>query len=308
MPGWAGFDNKIKHVVPADYLFTASLWGFYDLLELRLRSQPDPLLIRSKRMKHNALQLACKNGNCNVAEFLLDRGWGLQVENGYPLLGLAINGLLEVIECSSLSSLAMDDKHVETVRLLLSRGADPNEKCKFGGIWGSSTFPIIKAVELGSTELVRLLLDYGASADVEDSFGLRTFHLAVTEGEEETADLLLAASSYVDEFPRIFCREVALVHKTVRADDEALLNTALEQWPQDVRGNKYLNSALWWVVYSGGTRASVKALLAKGADVNFQHNGESVIEVCNRYGWPGEERDHMRQLLLDHGAVLEEWE
>lgn len=277
MPPWGSYGRKIVDAthVPADYLFTASLWGFYDLLEVRLRSKPDPLLIRSIGEKHNALQLACKHGNYDVAEFLIDWGWGLQVENGHSLLSLAIDGLLEMEDSLSLPSNAIiDHKYIETIGVLISQGVDPNEISMFSD--PEPTFPILEAVRARSTKLVRLLLASRASPDVEDYWGLKAFHLAALEGEQEIAELLLAASTDVDDFPRKFCREVVLVHKALREDDETLLNLTLEQWPQDARGRKYLDLALWRAVLYN-TEACMKTLLAKGADANMRHGGKLYI-------------------------------
>jgi hypothetical protein len=44
-------------------------------------------------------------------------------------------------------------------------------------------------------------------------------------------NLLLAASMDVDECSKTTCREVFLTYQAVRAGDEALLSTSLENWP-----------------------------------------------------------------------------
>ena len=299
---------------PADYLFAASALGASDLLELRLRSKPDPLLLRSSWTQHNALQLACKGGNRDAAEFLLGWGWGLQVDNDYSLLGLALDG-----------------SHFETVKLLLSRGVNPNEKytheyCDEDDNGSSSgfsrLFPIFGAIKSGSSDLVKILLDYGASADVEANSGLKTFHLAVIDDKEEIADLLLARSTDADNFPRFFCRQLFLLHKATRNGDEDLLNTVLANWPQGAQGNRYLDYALWdalnpyrWEPYRL-PQAVVKytcleALLAKGADANYSFDASSLIDCVAFCGREREGRTMLSasdfsilQLLVDHGADL----
>lgn len=283
MPRWSSCQSKVNDMthVPADYLFTACLWGFYDLLKVRLRLKPDPMLVRSNQ-RENALQLVCKYGICDVAEFFLDRDWDLQVENGQSLLDLAIEG-----------------EHIETIRLLLSRGIDPNEKYYDEGC---SNFPIIKALEVESTEVVKILLGHGASADVEDLssphlFGLKTFHLADLWGHQEMSNLLLAAST-VDDFHRSICKDVVLVHRALRDWDGALLNEALENWPQDARANWYLDVALRQAI-SRTDEAFVIALLRKGANVDFKIDGESAIELFSKVA-PSWARHHsIMQLLLD---------
>ena len=91
---WRDIKEMLENVnhYPTDYLFTASLWGFHELLETRLNSKPDPSLLRSRR-GYNAFQLACRYGSHDTVKLLLGRGWGLQVESKTSLLGLTIHGL-----------------------------------------------------------------------------------------------------------------------------------------------------------------------------------------------------------------------
>jgi len=93
MRGWNKNRSKIITMVhiPADYLFTASVWGFYELLKLRLRTKPDPLVMRSRLQHLSALQLVCEHGCLDLNELLLDRGWGLETNDSYLLLGIAIS-------------------------------------------------------------------------------------------------------------------------------------------------------------------------------------------------------------------------
>lgn len=309
MPGWRGGHNKIIEMThtPADYLFAASLWGFYDLLELRLRSEPDPLLVRSS-CGYDALQLVCYCGNPDAAKFLLDWGWSLQVESRFSVLSAAIDGLLADYRRWSLPGLDIDDKHIETMEILLSYGADLNEKSQFlPSRNGGSSFPILKAIEVGSAKIVKLLLDYGASADVKDYMGLKTFHVAAIDNKQEIADLLLAASKDVDDFARSVCTEVALVHRALRRSDQTMLVTALGDWTRDPRASKYLDAALWFAGEEMNA-SRVKALLDRGADPNAGFNGRSIIDRIpsfrrkGRYRILGAEEFAILQLLLDHGA------
>ena len=303
MPKWTSdWKSDMIHIQqmlhnPADYLFAASLLGFYELLELRLRSKPDPLFVRSATVKHNALQLTCSRGNRDVTKFLLDRGWGLQVENNYTLLGLALDG-----------------SHFETVKLLLSRGVDPNEKSRFSYPAGL-VFPMFRASRSGSLKLVKILLDYRASADIEDVSGLKPFHAAAIEGKQEIAEILLAACTDADEFPRSFCRQLFLVHKATEDGYEDPLNSALEEWPQGAQFNKYLDYALWNAMrrtkYTMFNETCVEALLAKGADANCSFHGVSLVGIVARRGRKGDRRTMLSardfsimQLLTDHGADL----
>lgn len=307
MPRWHGLKNKIKYMIhsPADYLFTASLWGFYDLLELRLKSKPDPLLLRCEQMDYNALQLMCFYGNPDAVEFLLDWGWSLQVGSGISMLSAAIDGL-GVYRRPSLPGLDIDGKYIETMEVLLSYGADPNEKARFAPRYTRIRFPILEAIEVGCAGLVKVLLDYGASADVENDMGLKTFHIAAIGDKHEMADLLLAASKDVDDFARSVCTEVALIYQALRRRDETKLVTALGSWTRGPRASKYLDAALWYAMKKNAS--CVKALLDNGADPNAIVKGRFVIDTIpcfermGEYKMLGAEKFAILQLLLDHGA------
>ena len=215
-------------------------------------------------MVSNALQLACLYGSHDTVKLLLERGWGLQVESKTSLLGLTIHGLRRC-GCLWSPSLAIGDRSIETAKLLLSYGVNPNEISEFNE--GFNTFPIFKAIGVGSAELVKVLLDFGASADVEDYRGLKTFHVAAIDGKNEIADLLLAASTDANDFARTVCRAVALVHQALRSHDKTGLLAALDKWPRDARGSKYLSRALRTATRNNNYNSAncLKALLDKGA-------------------------------------------
>jgi ankyrin repeat protein len=78
---------------------------------------------------------------------------------------------------------------VETVALLLDKGADVNAKDNDG--WT----PLIKAAASGRTELARLLLERGADMDVVDKLERTASMYANLPGREEMAALFMAAKA-----------------------------------------------------------------------------------------------------------------
>jgi uncharacterized protein len=80
-------------------------------------------------------------------------------------------------------------KHADAVRLLLDRGADPNQQSRHAQI---VVRPIHSAAaDGGSTEIARLLLDAGADVNARQPGGFTPLHAAVQGRNVELVDLLL---------------------------------------------------------------------------------------------------------------------
>jgi ankyrin repeat protein len=77
------------------------------------------------------------------------------------------------------------------LKLLLEHGANPNELCVNG------MTPLIRAVDMGSAEVVRTLLAAGADPNIPDLGGQTALIHAVSRDHGEIADLLLHASADV---------------------------------------------------------------------------------------------------------------
>ena len=81
----------------------------------------------------------------------------------------------------------MGDNCVDTVTLLLDRGADINVKDNDGRT------ALITAASGGMTDVVRVLLQRGADMDVEDHLGRTAGMYAATANREEIAALFKEA-------------------------------------------------------------------------------------------------------------------
>ena len=80
---------------------------------------------------------------------------------------------------------------VDTVKVLLKAGADPNAIEKVGP--EANVTPILFAAEMGHCEIVRALLDAGAQVDYPPSTATRPLHQAATNGHTEVVKLLLTS-------------------------------------------------------------------------------------------------------------------
>lgn len=81
-------------------------------------------------------------------------------------------------------------KHADAVRLLLDRGADPNQESRHAQI---VVRPIHSAAaDGGSVEITQLLLDAGANPNVKQPGGFTPLHAAAHDCNVELVELLLA--------------------------------------------------------------------------------------------------------------------
>ena len=153
------------------------------------------------------LHTASRSGNFHIAQLLLNKGADVNARNAdnqTPLaLASAENGGVEVL-CLLIESGAdlnsSDDKgwtslcsasrfgHLDTVRLLLDYGADPNS------LWP----PLHLATSNGHLKIAGLLIQYGADVDRRNENQETALNLASKNGELDIARLLLKCGSKVN--------------------------------------------------------------------------------------------------------------
>ena len=131
-------------------------------------------------------------GNTQVAAMLLEKGFALKDgtdRGGFTPLHLAVIG-----------------NNIPSVRLLLSKGADPNSantfagKVKFGPVGLQGITPLMFASNIGSAEIVTLLLDAGANPNQQDVRGMTPLMYALSSDKQNlaAAKLLLARGAKLD--------------------------------------------------------------------------------------------------------------
>ncbi|KAJ5377374.1 uncharacterized protein N7496_004783 [Penicillium cataractarum] len=141
--------------------------------------------------------------------------WGIQVLRRQ---GADIDVLTQSKMSALVEIIATGD--LEAAKTLLDNGANPN-----GSEHAPNRRPLLLAAHAGLTEMVDLLLDYGAALEILDHVGLPALHWASKENHLETARLLLSRGAEVDRFGS---DEKSALHLAVISDQLPIAELLLE--------------------------------------------------------------------------------
>jgi len=154
------------------------------------------------------------------------------------LLILAVSSALCFADINDDMFMAAQEGDVEKVSQLLEKGADVNYKDKT--VFGHT--PMTIAAAWGYTNVVRLLLDHGASVDQQDDGGSTALHRAASTARSEMVKLLLDRGADVN------------------------------------RRDKIGRTPLFFATFRKSPPENARLLLTKGADVNARDNkGETAF-------------------------------
>ncbi len=155
---------------------SGNLSGLKMLFGQMLPEHTGPIVNHYDNQGWTPLQLAVRNGHCDVVEYLLEHGAdpALRVQNsdGFPALYLA-----------------MVAEHPEVALRLLASGADPVQRSLVGFV------VLHEAARLGSEMLVRAFIQTGADCDTLGPDGSTPLCWAVLQGHTSVAALLLEAGA-----------------------------------------------------------------------------------------------------------------
>nr|VZI28361.1 unnamed protein product [Spirometra erinaceieuropaei] len=231
------------------------------------------------------------------------------------------------IDGETVLACAVSKNAVPIVELLLQRGADPNPKEK-----KVESVPLIEAAKDGHTDVVRLLLQYGASVSQVSSNGYTALHYAATNGHLDCVRLLLqyksplevqnenghtplmeAASNghievarcliehgaYINTYSTEF-KESALTLASYKGHAD-MVNFLLENGADHEHRTDEMHTPLMEAAMEGHVEVA-RLLLAHGANVNIpQDSFESPLTLAACGG-----HTELAHLLLGYEADIEE--
>ncbi|HZM01881.1 MAG TPA: ankyrin repeat domain-containing protein [Candidatus Saccharimonadales bacterium] len=166
---------------------------------------------------------------------------------------------------------------METLKLLLNKGADVNAKDTNG------TTALMGAVMTGRTDAAKLLLDKGADINAKDYSVGTPLMIAAYQGNASMVKLLLDNDADINTKVIGVLDDTALMSAVMSCNTnvvELLLDKGASINQKDSRGQTALINA----TILGDTNV-VKLLLAKGADINtVDTDGETVSGIAIRMG------------------------
>jgi ankyrin repeat protein len=212
----------------------------YELVPLLLDYGADPNAVEDGKWGsgETAFSMAIYNGDFEMVNLLLDRGALIREGPTVPLLD------------------AMEN--TETVKLLLLRGADVNEKR------GDGFTALMSAAASGKIETMKLLLEKRADVNARDKDGWTPLMHAALSCQANAVTLLLKAGA--NPIQEKDAEQTALVQAILRNDVKSV--RMLLEKGLDVNGEILSEHTPLTAAAGLGHLEIVKVLLEKGADIN----------------------------------------
>lgn len=198
---------------------------------------------------HNAFHCACNFGLQTAACRILDSG-DIDIDAATDI------GTTALIRAASAG-------HVDLVKLLMSRGADPMKANWYGTA-------LHCAAEAGQCESIRFLLSSGMDINLRDNFGRTPLHCASDQGHIVAMELLL------DKGADPNARDKAgnmLIHDAAKTGDERLMRRLLGDVRVHISATTIREMTVLHCAAMGGHANIVRMLLDVGAETDARRDG-----------------------------------
>ncbi|CAL8100802.1 unnamed protein product [Calicophoron daubneyi] len=235
------------------------------------------MLSRNENDEHApSLIPACINGDDEAVRALLPSG-------EYDVNEVAPDG-------ETALTCAVSANALRIVEMLLKHGADPNFRSK-----KVECTPLMEAASVGYTDIVRLLLQYGACVGQKSTTGNTALHYAATAGHLECVCLLLQYNSPMEVQNET--GHTPLMEATSNGHIDVARCLIKHGADINTHSTEFKESALTLASYKGHTEM-VRFLLEAGAD--HEHRTDEMHTALMEAAMEG--HVEVARLLLAHGA------
>lgn len=185
---------------------------------------------------------------------------------------------------------AASSGHVEIVKLLMSRGADPTKANWYGSA-------LHCAAEAGQCESISVLLDTGMNIDLRDTFGRTPLHCTSDQRHVLATELLLdmgADPNVRDDLG------IMLIHDAAQVGDDRLMRRLLGDVRVDISATTVRGMRALHYAAMGGHTNIVRMLLDVDHEIDARgHGGCTALHLAAKMG-----KEDVVRLLVEAGAKV----
>lgn len=173
---------------------------------------------------------------------------------------------------------AASSGHLDMIKLLMSRGADPKKNNWYGSA-------LHCAAEAGQCESIRVLLDSGMSIDLIDDFGRTPLHCAMYARHVPTIELLLDLGAEPNARDHL---GINLIHDAAQTGDERLMRRLLRDERVDISATTVHGETALHGAAAGDHANIVRMLLSTDFDIDAKtDDGCTALHLATLEGNQG---------------------
>lgn len=302
-----GINVNVKdenHMTP---LHQACMRGDLEIVKLLISSGAE---INAKSKDGTTpINMASHSQQSKVAQFLKKNGADMDVFDAIAVGD--INLLIELSKTAGFDFNQVNTKHtikgcpllnfacrygyVDIINYLLINNANINSVSN-----SAHQYPLHEAVSSGNEDALKILLDFGANINIENSYGWTALHFAASRGYLNIVQIIINAEgdvNYLDRDGRSPLFFASQGHKVEIV--KILIENSAKVNIKDVRGCSPLHYAMRKV----GNIKIIKLLVENGVD--FQSQGEGRSAMNPLIVATAQRDEEVVKLLLEHGAGQE---